>query len=78
MNFVILLTSGTLAPAGAVLKSLCLVSISHNKKAGNIIINKQGSDTLWKFDLCGKVWIVKNKSKLKDKELEYFGYMLRV
>ncbi|KIO51546.1 response regulator transcription factor [Flavobacterium hibernum] len=55
---------------GAVWKSLCLVSISHNKKAGNIIINKQGSDTLWKFDLSDKVWIAKNKSKLKDKELE--------
>ena len=55
---------------GAVWKSLCLVSISHNQKAGNIIINKQGSDTLWKFDLSDKVWIVKNKSKLKDKELE--------
>ncbi|KIQ17236.1 LuxR family transcriptional regulator [Flavobacterium sp. MEB061] len=55
---------------GAVWKSLCLVSISHNKIAGNIIINKQGSDTLWKFDLSDKVWIAKNKLKLKDKELE--------
>lgn len=55
---------------GAVWKSLCLVSISHNKKAGNIIVSKEDSDTVWKFDLADKVWIVKNQSKLKDKELE--------
>ncbi|OXA78269.1 hypothetical protein B0A65_13995 [Flavobacterium frigidimaris] len=24
----------------------------------------------WEFDLSAKVWITKNKSKLKDKELE--------
>lgn len=55
---------------GAVWKSLCIVSISHNKKAGNVIINKEGSAIFWELDLKKEVWIAKEKTKLKDKELE--------
>lgn len=55
---------------GAVWKSLCIVSISHNQMAGNVIINKEGSDVLWELDLSRGVWIAKDKPKLKDKELE--------
>lgn len=55
---------------GAVWKSLCVVSISHNKKAGNVTINKEGSAVLWQLDLVKKTWIAKEKSKLKEKELE--------
>lgn len=55
---------------GAVLKSLCIVSISHNQKAGNVTINKEGSAIFWELDLSRAVWIAKDKFKLKDKELE--------
>lgn len=55
---------------GAVWKSLCIVSLSHNQNSGNVTINKQGSDVFWKLDLSKKVWIVKDRSKLKKKELE--------
>lgn len=55
---------------GSVWKSLCIVSISHNKNAGNVIIHKQGSDVFWKLDISKKVWIAENRSKLKEKELE--------
>lgn len=55
---------------GAVWKSLCIVSISHKQKAGNVTINKQGSDVLWELDLSRKVWIARQKLKLKEKELE--------
>lgn len=55
---------------GAVWKSLCIVSISHKQKAGNVIINKEGSSVLWELDLSSEVWGTKEKSKLKDKELE--------
>jgi DNA-binding CsgD family transcriptional regulator len=55
---------------GAVWKSLCIVSISHNQKAGNVTINKEGSTVFWELDLTKEVWIVKEKSKLKDKEVE--------
>jgi hypothetical protein len=55
---------------GAVWKSLCIVSISHSQKAGNVVINKQGSDVFWELDLLSGVWIAKDKPKLKEKELE--------
>jgi DNA-binding CsgD family transcriptional regulator len=55
---------------GSVWKSLCIVSLSSNRNAGNVTINKQGSDILWKLDLSEKVWVTENKSKLKEKELE--------
>ena len=55
---------------GAVWKSLCIVSISHKQKAGNVIINKEGSSVLWELDLSSGIWIVKDKPKLKGKELE--------
>ncbi|GAA4162541.1 hypothetical protein GCM10022217_30130 [Chryseobacterium ginsenosidimutans] len=55
---------------GAVWKSLCIVSLSHNQKAGNVAIHKQGSDVFWKLNLSKKVWIAEKKSKLKEKELE--------
>ncbi|REH02037.1 response regulator transcription factor [Flavobacterium aquicola] len=55
---------------GAVWKSLCLVSVSHNKNAGNVIINKEGSTFFWELDLENEVWVIKEKSKLKDKEQE--------
>jgi DNA-binding CsgD family transcriptional regulator len=55
---------------GSVWKSLCIVSLSHDQNSGNVTINKQGSDVFWKLDLSKKVWIVKDRSKLKKKELE--------
>ncbi|MCI9846918.1 response regulator transcription factor [Flavobacterium pectinovorum] len=55
---------------GTVWKSLCIVSISHNKKAGNATISKQGSSFLWELNLSTKVWISKERLKLKEKELE--------
>ncbi|MGH2665962.1 response regulator transcription factor [Flavobacterium sp.] len=55
---------------GAVWKSLCIVSISHNQNAGNVTINKQGVDKVWKLDVSKKVWIATEKSKLKERELE--------
>lgn len=55
---------------GSVWKSLCIVSISHKQKAGNVTINKLGSDVLWELDLSSKVWNARDKLKLKEKELE--------
>jgi hypothetical protein len=55
---------------GAVWKSLCIVSISHNQNAGNVSIHKIGSAVFWELDLAKEVWIAKEKNKLKDKELE--------
>lgn len=64
------LTPLFLTEDGFVWKSLCIVSLSSNQNAGNVTINKQGSDILWKLNISEKVWIAENKSKLKEKELE--------
>ncbi|MBT2619361.1 MULTISPECIES: response regulator transcription factor [Chryseobacterium] len=64
------LTPLFLSGNGSLWKSLCIVSISHNQKAGNVTINKQGSDQLWKLDLSKKIWITENKPTLKEKELK--------
>ena len=64
------LTPLFLNESGAVWKSLCVVSISHNQKAGNVTINKEGSAVLWELDVAKEIWIRKEKSKLKEKELE--------
>lgn len=63
------LTPLFLSGTGSLWKSLCIVSISHNQKAGNVTINKQGSDQLWKLDLSKKLWVAENKPTLKEKEL---------
>jgi DNA-binding CsgD family transcriptional regulator len=55
---------------GAVWKSLCVVSISHNKTSGNVTINKQGSGIMWKLDLAKRIWIKAEKPILKERELE--------
>lgn len=51
-------------------KSLCIVSISHKQQAGNVMISKEGSSVSWELDLEKSVWVLKEKLKLKEKELE--------
>lgn len=55
---------------GELWKSLCVVSISNNKKSGNVIINKHGSNKFWRLNLSNNVWEVADKVKLKERELE--------
>lgn len=63
------LTPLFLSGNGSLWKSLCIVSISHHQNAGNVIINKQDSDQLWKLDVSKKAWISEKKPTLKEKEL---------
>jgi hypothetical protein len=35
--------------------------ISHSQRAGNVVINKQGSNVFWELDLAKEVWIAKEK-----------------
>jgi DNA-binding CsgD family transcriptional regulator len=55
---------------GMLWKSLCVVSLSHSKTAGNVTINKQGSGLWWKLDMITKTWVSVDKPKLKERELE--------
>jgi len=64
------LTPLFLTSEGKMWKSMCIVSISHHKHAGNICIYKQGSDEIWKLDLAGNVWRKSEKPKLTKREIE--------
>lgn len=64
------LTPMFLNEKGMVWKSLCVVSLSHSKTAGNVVINKQGSGQWWKLDIATKTWGSVGKPTLKDRELE--------
>jgi DNA-binding CsgD family transcriptional regulator len=64
------LTPLFLTSEGKMWKSMCIVSISHHKNAGNICIYKQGSDEIWELDLASNVWCKSEKPKLTRREIE--------
>lgn len=51
-------------------KSMCIVSLSHHKTAGNVCIYKQGSDDMWELDTARKVWVKSVKPVLTEREIE--------
>lgn len=51
-------------------KAMCIVSIAHHQKAGNICIHKQGTDITWELDTVTKVWRKSEKPKLTKREME--------
>lgn len=64
------LTPLFLTQEGKMWKSICLVSVSHNKNAGNIAIHKQGSEEKWELDISNKAWYKSDKPKLTGREIE--------
>ncbi|WP_184165206.1 response regulator transcription factor [Chryseobacterium shigense] len=64
------LTPLFLTEDGKIWKAICIVSLSQNNSSGNIQIFKDGSDTIWKFNLSENEWIKKTKIKLTDREIE--------
>ncbi|MRX41009.1 helix-turn-helix transcriptional regulator [Flavobacterium sp. LC2016-23] len=59
---------------GKLWKSLCVVSISGQKQAGNIIISKHGSDNIWKLNSLDRTWVKYLKPKLSRKEIEVLRF----
>ncbi|MEN0053838.1 MAG: helix-turn-helix transcriptional regulator [Mucilaginibacter sp.] len=51
-------------------KAMCIVSISHQKKAGNVYIYKQGSPDRWELDITNGFWRKSLKPQLSKRELE--------
>ncbi|MFD0792003.1 response regulator transcription factor [Mucilaginibacter litoreus] len=51
-------------------KAMCIVSISHQKKAGNVYIYKQGSADRWELDTIHAIWRKSLKPQLTKRELE--------
>lgn len=64
------LTPLFLTSEGKLWKAMCIVSIAHHKKAGNICIYKQGTDEMWELDLGNNVWRKSEKPKLTKREIE--------
>jgi DNA-binding CsgD family transcriptional regulator len=64
------LTPLFLSKSGKMWKAMCMVSISHNRAAGNVAIYKQGSDEFWLLDITSRVWQSSSKPKLTARELE--------
>ncbi|MCS3532829.1 response regulator transcription factor [Chryseobacterium sp. JUb7] len=64
------LTPLFLSSEGKMWKAMCLVSLSHNHKSGNISIVKQGTDEIWNYDLKESKWIKEEKIKLSEREVE--------
>ena len=51
-------------------KAMCIISISHHKRPGNIYIYKHGSDEIWELDLKDKSWSKSEKPRLTKREIE--------
>lgn len=64
------LTPLFLTSEGKLWKSICIVSISHNQQAGNVLISRQGTDDLWQLDLAKGSWRKNLKPKLTKRETE--------
>ncbi|WP_100074818.1 response regulator transcription factor [Chryseobacterium camelliae] len=64
------LTPMFLNEEGKIWKAMCIVALSNNQNAGNISINRHGSDVFWSFSLETGKWNSEQKAKLSERELE--------
>lgn len=64
------LTPLFLSSEGKMWKSICIVSVSAHKNAGNIRIYRQGSDEIRELDPKSNVWRKSEKPKLTKREIE--------
>lgn len=64
------LTPMFLTEEGQIWKALCIVSLSNSTSAGNIVISREGSDDVWKFDPEAGKWSKDEKIKLSQRESE--------
>ncbi|WP_312992917.1 response regulator transcription factor [Chryseobacterium flavum] len=64
------LTPMFLTEQGQVWKALCVVSLSSNNSSGNVVLSKDGSDEIWKYDLAADAWERSEKIKLSSREYE--------
>ncbi|MCC2590314.1 response regulator transcription factor [Chryseobacterium sp. MFBS3-17] len=59
---------------GKIWKALCVVSLSPNTSAGNIILHKEGSPFIWKLNLAAEKWVEEEKVKLSERELQILRF----
>ncbi len=59
-----------LTRSGKMWKAMCIVSVSHHRGPGNVVIHKQGAEAYWMLDTVHKTWHRSVKPKLTDRETE--------
>ncbi|SHM77126.1 regulatory protein, luxR family [Chryseobacterium carnipullorum] len=64
------LTPMFLTEEGQIWKALCIVSLSNSTSSGNVVVSREGSDELWKYDPVAKRWGKDEKIKLSQREYE--------
>ncbi|SFH23336.1 response regulator transcription factor [Pedobacter insulae] len=64
------LTPLFLTSDGRMWKAICIVSISHHKNAGHVVIYKQGSEQKWELSLGTSIWHKSIKPQLTKREIE--------
>lgn len=67
------LTPMFLTEGGQIWKALCIVSLSNNTSSGNVVVSREGSDALWKYDPEANRWEKDEKIKLSQREYEILG-----
>lgn len=64
------LTPLILTQEGKIWKAICVVSLSSEKKSGNVRIYKKGSNEQFEYDFLNEVWRTLRKIELSDREKE--------
>ena len=64
------LTPLFLTAEGKIWKAICIVSLSNEKKSGNIKIEQKGNSKIHEYDLDGNFWKVVERVKLSTREKE--------
>lgn len=67
------LTPMFLTEEGQVWKALCVVSLSNNTTSGNVVLSKEGSNEVWRYDLTEEKWEKSEKIRLSSREYEILG-----
>ena len=62
------LTPVFLTDAGKIWKAMCIVSLSPNRNAGNITVERHGADFVWRFDPSANRWSKEQKISLTKRE----------
>lgn len=64
------LTPIFLTKDGKIWMAMCIVSLSSSSTAGNILISKDGSDEIWRYNMAAQKWEQEEKIKLSQREYE--------
>ncbi|GAA4115615.1 hypothetical protein GCM10022393_15830 [Aquimarina addita] len=71
------LTPVYLTNTGKIWKAICIISLSSEKKSGNIKIYKKGDNKIFEYDLEGSFWKTLDKITLTNREKEVLQFSIR-